>query len=292
MRSFSLFLVSAVSAVGALIAFPGDAHAGLSACGNIDVSANATCKVETMGGCTAQCTPVSFQGACSASLETTCNGMCNATVDVECQGSCKADCSGKCTADPGSVDCSANCQGTCEADCTGKCSASANKAECEGSCKSCCSGHCDAECTGTPPSATCDAKCEASCKGSCSGKANLDCQISCQSKGYASCEGNLMGGCTAKCSEPSGALFCDGQYVDTGNNLQNCIDALNAILKIKVTASGEASCDGGVCEANGKASASCAASPGGDAPLSGGFLFAGLGLAAIAARRSKRQHQR
>lgn len=292
MRLFSSILVSAVSAVGALVAFPGVAHAGLESCGNIQVSADAQCKVETMGGCTAQCTPISFQGACSASLETSCNGTCNATVDVACQGSCKTDCTAtKCTADPGSFDCAASCKGTCEADCTGKCSASANQAECEGSCKSCCGGHCDAQCTGTPPSASCDAKCDSSCQGSCTGKANLDCQISCQSKGYASCEGNLMGGCTAQCTQPSGALFCDGQYVDTGNNLQNCIAALNAILKIKVTASGESSCDGGTCEASGKASASCAASPG-EAPLSGGFLFAGLGLAAIAARRSKRQHQR
>jgi MYXO-CTERM domain-containing protein len=291
MRLVSSILISAVSAVGALVAFQGVAHAGLESCGNIQVSADAQCKVETMGGCTAQCTPISFQGACSASLETSCNGTCNVMVDVSCQDSCVTDCSGTCTANPGSLDCSANCKGTCEADCTGKCSASANQAECEGSCKSCCGGHCDAQCTGTPPSATCDAKCSASCQGSCSGKANLDCQISCQSKGYASCEGNLMGGCTAQCTQPSGALFCDGQYVDTGNNLQNCIDALNAILKIKVTASGEASCDGGVCQASGMASASCAASPG-EAPLSGGFLFAGLGLAAIAARRSKRQHQR
>ena len=292
MRSFSWILATAISAVGALVAFPGEAQAGLSACNNIEVSANASCKVETMGGCTVQCTPVSFQAACSGKLEVSCDGMCNATADVSCQGTCKSDCSGRCTANPGSVDCSADCRATCDADCSGKCSASANKAECQASCTSCCGGHCDAKCTGTPPSAACDAKCDASCQGSCSGKANIDCQVTCQSKGYVDCETSLTGGCKAKCSEPSGALFCDGQYVDTGNNLQNCIDALNAILKIKVTASGEASCDGGNCSASGKASVSaCAASPG-EAPLSGGFIFAGLGLAFTAVRRSKRRHQR
>ena len=37
------------------------AHAGLADCGNIDVSAQAQCKVEVKGGCTAKCEAVSFE---------------------------------------------------------------------------------------------------------------------------------------------------------------------------------------------------------------------------------------
>src|SRR5438105_1420269 len=70
---------------------------------------------------------------------------------------------------------------------------------------------------------TCQAKCEASCSGSCTAKANVDCDVSCQATGYANCEAMLTGGCQAQCTTPQGALFCDGQYVDTGNNLQQCI---------------------------------------------------------------------
>lgn len=289
MMAHSSRLVFAAAAAAAVSLFTvSEARAGIEACNNIEVSANAQCQLQTEGGCTAQCTPVKMEVACAAKLETQCSGECKASFDASCTASCKGDCSGQCTANPGSLDCSASCQGRCEADCSGKCASSGNKTECEASCKATCGGTCDAQCTGTPPSASCEAKCEASCKGSCQAKANMDCQISCQSKGYASCKTQLEGGCKAKCSEPKGALFCDGQYVDTGNNLQNCIDALNAYLKVKVSASGSAECANGECNAEGKASASCAAAPG-EGALSP--IFLGAGVAAIAAgviRRRKR----
>jgi len=98
----------------------------------------------------------------------------------------------------------------------------------------------------------------------------------------------LSGGCKTQCEKPEGALFCDGNYVDTGNNLQNCIDALNAILHVKVDAS--ASCSGSPCQAEAKAAASCAASPSHDAtPVSAGFLAAGLGLVAMTVRRRRQR---
>jgi hypothetical protein len=99
----------------------------------------------------------------------------------------------------------------------------------------------------------------------------------------ANCEADLKGGCTAHCSDPNGALFCDGNYVDTGNNLQNCIDALNAILDVKVTASASGSCEGNTCQGEAKASASaCDVSPGGWG-LSASLAPLGLALAAAAA---------
>jgi MYXO-CTERM domain-containing protein len=108
--------------------------------------------------------------------------------------------------------------------------------------------------------------------------------VSCQSKGYAQCKTDLTGGCKAQCQKPEGALFCDGNYVDSGNNLQNCIDALNAVLHVKVDAS--ASCSGNTCTAQASASSSCAATPHDDAsPLNAGLLIGVLGIAAIGARR-------
>lgn len=263
------------------------AHAGLEACNNIEVSASARCKVETAGGCTAQCTPLKLEAACAGKLEVQCSGECNASASLDCKSSCTGSCKGQCEANPGSFDCSASCQASCEADCSGKCSSSGNRTECEASCKATCGGSCEAKCEGTPPSATCEGKCNASCEGSCQGKANINCQIDCQSKGYAECKAKLEGGCKAKCTEPSGALFCDGQYVDTGNNLQNCIDALNAYLKVKVEASGSAECEGSSCSAEGKVNATCGAAPVDPTTTSGGlWVFGAVGLVgAVAARR-------
>lgn len=287
-KLFSLILGPAVAVVGTLT-FAQEAHAGLESCGNIDVAADAQCQVVTSGGCDAQCTPLKMDLACSAKLEASCTGQCSATLDASCNTSCTADCTGRCTANPGSLDCQGDCEATCDADCSGKCSASSNQAQCQASCKATCGGHCSAKCTGTPPSADCNAKCSASCSGSCTAKANLDCQINCQSKGYAQCEADLEGGCKVKCTDPKGALFCNGQYVDVGDNLQNCIDALNAYLNVKVTANASSSCDGGTCEAQANASASCAAAPG-DQPMSPLFLAGGLGLVAFAgARRRSRK---
>jgi hypothetical protein len=56
----------------------------------------------------------------------------------------------------------------------------------------------------------------------------LDCELDCD----ASCRTELKGTCEASCTGVDAALFCDGQYVDTGNNLQNCLDALKATLKL------------------------------------------------------------
>jgi MYXO-CTERM domain-containing protein len=286
MRDRLRLLGVVVLPLGLLFATPRVAHAGLEACGNINVSAQAKCEVKAQGGCTVQCEPIRFEAACSARLETSCRGQCNASADVSCEGSCTGSCKGQCDVDPGSLDCSANCKGTCEADCSGKCSASNNQGECQASCKATCGGSCDAQCTGTPPTATCEAKCQASCKGSCSGKANIDCQVQCQSSGYASCKAELEGGCKGKCTQPEGALFCDGQYVDTGNNLKNCIDALEAALHIEV--SGKAECSGNQCNAEGTASASCATAPEGG-PLHAGFLAAGLGVLGAALLRRRRR---
>ncbi len=272
-----------------LFAAPRTAHAGIEACNNIDVKANAQCKLEAEAACTAQCTPVKVEAACSGQLQTKCSGECSATATADCQASCKGSCSGQCESNPGSLDCSANCKGSCEADCSGQCSSSGNQSECQASCKANCSASCDAECKGTPPSASCDAKCEASCKGSCTAEVNAKCQIDCQSKGYVECKGRLEGGCKAQCQQPKGALFCDGQYVDTGNNLENCIAALNAILNVKVDASGSASCTGNECSAEGEASASCGRVASSDVPASSPlWIAAGLGLAGAAAVRRRR----
>jgi len=191
----------------------------------------------------------------------------------------------------------AQCQVDAQAFCSGECKAEASGSqahgECMASCKGSISAECDASCTGTPPSANCEAKCEATCEGSCTGEARADCQVMCQASGFAECEGKLEAKCEAQCEDPEGALFCDGQYIDHGGKMQDCIDSLNAWLTARVdasaqgTASGECGPNGCEGQAEGTAQASCATVPGGPAGAGAALFGMVLAGAAVARRRPR-----
>jgi MYXO-CTERM domain-containing protein len=283
-----LLAVAILPAASFFVSSP--AYAGIESCGNIDVSANANCKVEVQGGCTAQCQPLNFTASCSAELYASCNGMCNGTATASCTGGCQAGCEAECNVDPGSFECDGACRADCSANCAGQCTASANQADCEASCRSTCSGECSAQCELTPAMADCTAQCEMCCTGSCNAEANFQCQIDCQASGYAQCRANLQGGCEAQCTKPEGALFCDSQYVDAGNNLEECLNYLEGVLKIDVEgwASGSAECNGNTCTAEGEAGIRCATAPPSHTPFDGRAVgFAALGLGLLFARRRR-----
>lgn len=284
------FTFASLAIVPALVLAPRLAHAGLEACNNIDVRANASCKVEVEGGCTAQCTPVSVEAACAGKLTATCDGECSADVDIDCRATCQGSCSGKCSATEGKLDCRGDCTASCDADCDGQCAGSANAsggtASCKVKCQANCGAKCDVQCDATAPTATCEGKCNASCEGSCKAKASAKCQIDCQAKLEGSCKVEIEGGCKARCQKPEGALFCDGQYVDTGNNLQSCIDALRETLNIQVSGSASAECSGNNCTAEAEGTASCTTSPRTAPVLPGLALFAMIG--ATIARKVRR----
>lgn len=103
--------------------------------------------------------------------------------------------------------------------------------------------------------ASCDASCEASCSGSCEVDKNFDCQLQCQGEGQVDCEAEVAGGCEAECKTHEGALFCEGQYVDHGDDLDECVAALRAKFNVQIEAEadGESGCDAGVCSASGNA---------------------------------------
>lgn len=280
----------------ALGAWSGTAHAGLDSCGNIDVQADAQCKVEVEGGCVAHCEEPQLELACAAQIETTCTGKCVAEAEVSCTGQCDLEgCEAKCDVDPGSFDCEGQCNVNAEAQCEGQCKAEASGSkahgECMASCKASISAECHGSCEATPPKADCKAKCQASCEGSCTGEARADCRIDCQSEGYAECKGRLKAQCEAECTKPEGALFCDGNYVDNGGHLEDCIASLEAVITANVDVSAQGSamgeCSGNTCqgEAEGKASASCATVPGGPASTSAGLLGMVLAGAALGRRR-------
>ena len=248
-------------------AFGDEASGSLSSCGNIEVSASAECTVEVEGGCTAKCTPVNFAAACE--------GQCGGTISADCSASCQGQCEADCDVDPGSFDCQGSCEASCGANCEAECEASNGGGSCVANCQAACEGNCSASCEGTPPSAECSAKCEASCEGECKVESDFECQGSC----YA----ELQGGCQVQCESPDGALYCDGQYVDAGNNFAECIASLNACLDVEVDASASAACENNACSAEAEASVSCATSglpyQGDEAPWYAlGLAVAGLGL--------------
>jgi hypothetical protein len=275
-------LLGFVAAVGALA--PEPARAGIGACGDIHVEAEAMCEVVAPGiECEGMCEPLSVRAACAASLAADCRGECPELPSVECSGSCMGGCEAECTnLEPGEFD----CQGSCEADCGGRCAASCNanedragcEASCQGSCGASCEGHCNVEL----PEADCMAHCEASCEGSCEADANFECQVDCQAMGQADCEADVSGGCDVQCQGEEGALFCDGQYVDHGNNLDECLAALREGLDIEVQA-----------EASGMASAElssdCAAARPGAARAPGAGLAWSLLAVSVLARRLRRR---
>ncbi|MFO0633870.1 MAG: MYXO-CTERM sorting domain-containing protein [Nannocystaceae bacterium] len=277
-------------ALFAPLAWSGAAQAGIGACGDIHVEAEAQCQVEGGIECEAHCTPVAVQAQCAAELQVDCDGMCDLTANVDCNTECTASCMGSCEVDPGQFDCRGECVADCRGGCEGRCGASDSGSECFASCEANCEGHCSAQCDIIAPSADCSGKCEASCSGRCEAEANLDCQIDCQAQGYAGCKVDLEGGCKANCDVEQGALFCDGQWVDHGGNLDECVDSLRAVLDITVEGYAEGECHAGGCSGSAGGSISCAVDPqqsdyGRTAALLGAFGVIAVGFAARRRRR-------
>jgi len=281
----------AVALVLTLLAAP-TAQADLSACGDIHVEAEGMCEVSGGVECKAQCTVTAVVAACAARLHAQCEPMCAELPSADCSGECTGGCDASCTDfEPGEFDCQGECTGSCTADCAGRCEAADDQARCEASCTASCDGRCQGSCDGVPPSADCMAACEGSCEGSCDVDANLDCEAGCEADLYAGCEGELQVDCEAACEHEDGALFCDGHYVDHGDNLASCLDALAEELNIMASGSSEASCGDGECSAmaEGKVSSSCAVSAPGHGRSTSGLLALGL-LVLLPLRR--RYHDR
>ncbi len=264
------FLSFSAALASTLLLAPVAEAGGLDACGDIFVDAGANCEVLVEGGCTAQCEPVAFTASCAAEGAIGCQGSCNVDANVDCTASCQGSCEADCNVDPGSFDCRATCEGNCSGDCSARCAGDSNSAECQASCESTCSLECGASCDINAPQADCVAQCQGCCGGECKADINVDCQISCQSDLYVECKADLQGGCEAQCQTPSGALFCDGQFIEV-SNIDACANALRDLLNANVEF-----------QAEGSASFSCSVA---DEPSGGVLGFGALCLLALGLRR-------
>jgi hypothetical protein len=289
-----------LAVLGVFAAAPPSAHAGLDACGNVHVEAEAECVVVPPSAqCDAMCEPVSVQAACAAELAVDCRAECSELPSASCSGSCQADCAADCEVDPGQFDCELACEADCSGSCEANCEGSEDGGKCVARCEGACSASCDSHCNVELPEADCEASCEASCEGSCEVDTNIDCQADCQAEAEAECVLDVQGGCEVACDTEEGALFCDGQYIDHGGNLEECAAALRAALDVEIEgyAEGDSSCENGECMAAGEAGVTteCSvANPGAARSAfawsggAGGLAFALLGLCIRRRRREQR----
>ncbi len=245
-------------------------------CGKFDFSAGFDCKIEVEGGCTAQCTPLSFKAGCS--------GGCTASATTDCTGSCGTQCLAECN--PELLDCFAGCHAECDADVQAQCEAKGGQADCAEQAVAQCDMHCEASCE-VPPS-SCQDHCVSCCNGGCQTQVNFDCDFDCFAE--------LSGGCDVNCSRPEGALFCNGQFVNAAD-ITGCINWLltEKGIEVDVSASASLNCSGGNCDLgaalDGGACSVRAAGLGRDVPDAEGLLalmLLGLGVSVRRGRKSRR----
>jgi hypothetical protein len=244
-------------------------------CGLFDFSQGLDCQVQVSGGCTASCTPPSFELACT--------GGCaqQAPPDSTCTTYCDSNCSSTC--DPNAIDCMAGCHGECDQSMIAICEQQTPTADCVTQAHAQCDMHCKQSCSGA--ASTCPGQCQACCVGSCTGQINYQCDYDC----YA----NLQGSCNVECQQPSGAIFCGGQYVHA-SDVQACIEYLATRgITVDVSARGSVGCGPSGCTSTGSAgvSTACAVSAVGDGGcgvLAIGLVASAVALAAGRARMKRR----
>ena len=270
MNLTSRLVAAIVAAVPALFVAQ-NAFAGN--CGNFNldyISQNGiSCKIEVKGGCTAQCAPLQFEAGCT--------GQCTGTATVDCTGSCGTQCVAQC--DPAKLDCFTGCHDECDAPVQAQCTSTHPNDDCVSIARAQCDMHCNTQCK-VATDTNCQEHCQTCCTGSCVTQTNYDCDYDCFAK--------LQGGCEVQCEDPSGAIFCNGQYVDAAD-VEACINELaEKGITVNVEARGEVTCDLNGCTGDGSASAGiCSVSNVGlDGAAASGLSLGVLGIAiGLGARR-------
>lgn len=269
-------------------------YAGVDECNNLRVEEADGCEFRGDVGCSAGCDDLSMNVACSAELYVGCKGGCDLDVDVSCTGNCEAFCQQQCDAGE-DITCTHNCFTECSGVCEDDCADAEDPDLCISSCEANCDGECDIRCEPLVD-APCYDHCQECCFGTCKAQINMECQIDCQAEAHAECEAEMRADCNASCGA-EGAIFCDGEFVASGDDVTACAVALanegiadldlDGFIEVDTDAQGNAEAD---LDAESTASAGCSVSPGGPFGGAGALpLWSILGLAWAARRRAGRQ---
>jgi hypothetical protein len=228
------------AALGLGLLSSGTAQAGLDACGNFYVAADATCEwLPEDESCGTWCEPVSVEASCAAQLYLECEGQCTASAEVTCVETCEPSCVTNCDASEEPPNCMGLCMSDCQMDCTAACAEASDPGACRSSCAHTCSEGCQAECKDGD---SCETVCTDACTGSCIGRANIDCQVSCQGEFFADCQTEVVEECRTVCEQDGGALFCNGSYV-SNVSIDDCVAAIESAFDIEVHGWIEGKCE-------------------------------------------------
>ncbi|MCA9686811.1 MAG: hypothetical protein KC457_31890, partial [Myxococcales bacterium] len=232
-RHLGLLLSGTFGLFTAALLLPQSAHAGLEACGNVYVAAEASCEyIPGEEECTTYCEPTATQTSCAARLYLECEGSCSASAESVCTETCTESCMPVCD-DGGDQppNCMGLCMSDCQMDCNDACAGAEDEGACRSSCAHTCSEGCQSECKDGPDCAT---VCTSACTGSCTGRANIDCQVACQGQSFTECETEVVEECQTDCSQDGGAVFCEGSYVAHTSSIADCVNAIEAEIDVEV----------------------------------------------------------
>lgn len=219
------------ASLGGLWLAPSVAQAGIPECGGMRLEDAFSCEIRGDISCTAGCDDLGvYKKACATKLHTVCRDTCVLDPEPSCTDECTDACGQQCDAGI-NVICQHNCFDECAGSCTASCENANDETTCRASCEATCDGECDIQCAPVV-SGSCYQHCIECCGGSCGAQANMTCQTSCQEEEFETCEYEFRADCMASCSG-DGALFCDGEYVLSGNELDTCI---NAIIELGIDA--------------------------------------------------------
>ncbi|MDD9945260.1 MAG: hypothetical protein OXU20_29725 [Myxococcales bacterium] len=288
----------------AVVALVGTAHvrtarAGVPECGGVRLEDAGGCEVKGSAQCTGGCSQLGiYKKACATKLHTRCREECTLSPMPTCTDDCTETCQQRCDAGE-DIKCIHNCFRECSGSCTLSCEGAEDVDTCMASCEATCDGECDVQCAPLV-SGSCYEHCIECCGGSCGAQANMECQTSCQEVEFEECEHEFRVECDASC-EVDGALFCDGEYVLSGDQMPGCVEAL---LERGIDAHAEAAVkvgnrtleeldqlgdDAANATGNGKASLGChvgALDPGRSTERGGWMIAFLLPLGALALRRN------
>lgn len=271
------------AAFAAFLCIPQPAAAGVPECNNLRLQDVGDCELRGDVDCNVGCDELGvYKKACATELRTVCSSECTLSADATCEDDCTRSCTETC--DRGeNVICLHNCFDECVPNCDVTCADADDEAQCRASCEANCDAECDIKCKPLVDG-DCYEHCIECCGGSCTAQANMDCQVSCQEEEFETCEHELRADCDASCSG-TGAIFCDGEYVLSGEEIPACVTALAAegIADIDLEASASVSVDDGVAE--GKGALGCSA---GDSNAGSGLLAWVLLAVGVAWRRRLR----
>jgi hypothetical protein len=212
----------------ALLSVPGSARAGIPECRNLRLEdvASGACELRGTVECDVDCSRFGiYEKACATRLQPVCREECTLPAQPTCTDECTESCTAEC--DRGvSITCIHNCFGECVGSCDASCEGSADPGQCRATCEANCDGECDIQCRPVVDG-DCYEHCVECCGGSCRASANMQCQTTCQDEEFETCEHELEVECSGSCSA-DGALFCNGQYMLSGPELGDCVDALIA----------------------------------------------------------------